>query len=641
MDLSTGDVVRRAVRAVRRTPRRAARAGAQLGRDRAPPTRRRSAGSSCRSPGSPATSSRRCSGRPASTPATPSAPTAPARSSSPTPARSLERSDAGLLSTAAWRSPDGELTYALEGAIFVTGAAVQWLRDGLQIVGSAAETEAIAATVESSEGVVFVPALTGLGAPHWDPHARGTILGITRGTTRAHLVRATLEAIAFEVRDVLATMPGAGLVTAARRRRRVAPTTCSAGSRPTSSASRSSGRGSSRPPASARRSWPGSASGSGTPPTTCARPGSSTAASSPTGATARAADAAYARWQDAVRPLAWRWADDCSPQPELRSRAPSGRRRGSVTAAAWAASASALGLLGLGQLLVGLLGLRLQLGELAAELVDLRLELEAAGLELLGRLAVACAAPLGLVDRLLAPRPAPPRPPRAPRAASSSPVRRAARAARAPRAAVGVAANPSASGSATAAATSTASTPVDDSAAVSSPLRTARAHSGSTIAAVSVASTWSATAWVTFTPSSSASARACWVTAEVSCRRCLVSARSSAPSIPSWASRRAGPDRDHLLDLRGLAAYEQVDDPGRHRRLLQLLDRGREVLVGLELLGLRVPRGRELLQRQRVELVGDLEQVGRSVIGRTPSPTGYGGHSAVCSRPVGVQPRCS
>jgi glycerol kinase len=122
---------------------------------------------------------------------------------------SLERSDAGLLSTAAWRSPDGELTYALEGAIFVTGAAVQWLRDGLQIVGSASETEAIAATVESSEGVVFVPALTGLGAPHWDPHARGTIVGLTRGTTRAHIVRATLEAIAFEVRDVLDTMPRA------------------------------------------------------------------------------------------------------------------------------------------------------------------------------------------------------------------------------------------------------------------------------------------------------------------------------------------------------------------------------------------------------------------------------------------------
>ena len=120
----------------------------------------------------------------------------------------IERSDAGLLSTAAWRSPDGELTYALEGAIFVTGAAVQWLRDGLQIVGSAAETAAIAATVPDSGDVVFVPALTGLGAPYWDPHARGTIVGITRGTTRGHLVRATLEAIAFEVRDVLETLPG-------------------------------------------------------------------------------------------------------------------------------------------------------------------------------------------------------------------------------------------------------------------------------------------------------------------------------------------------------------------------------------------------------------------------------------------------
>jgi glycerol kinase len=119
---------------------------------------------------------------------------------------SVARSDAGLLSTAAWRDPSGAITYALEGAIFVTGAAVQWLRDGLQIVGTAAETAAIAATVESTDGVVFVPALTGLGAPHWDPHARGTILGLTRGTTRAHLVRATLEAITYEVRDVIDTM---------------------------------------------------------------------------------------------------------------------------------------------------------------------------------------------------------------------------------------------------------------------------------------------------------------------------------------------------------------------------------------------------------------------------------------------------
>ncbi len=122
----------------------------------------------------------------------------------------IQRSDAGLLATAAWRSPDGALTYASEGAIFVTGAAVQWLRDGLQIVGSAAETEPIARTVPDTGGVVFVPALTGLGAPHWDPHARGLIVGITRGTTRAHLVRATLEAIAFEVRDVLDTMTAAG-----------------------------------------------------------------------------------------------------------------------------------------------------------------------------------------------------------------------------------------------------------------------------------------------------------------------------------------------------------------------------------------------------------------------------------------------
>ncbi len=120
----------------------------------------------------------------------------------------IRRSADGLLSTAAWRSPEGALTYANEGAIFVTGAAVQWLRDGLQIIGSADETQAIAGTVRDSAGVVFVPALTGLGAPHWDPHARGLIVGITRGTTRAHIVRATLEAIAFEVRDVLETMPG-------------------------------------------------------------------------------------------------------------------------------------------------------------------------------------------------------------------------------------------------------------------------------------------------------------------------------------------------------------------------------------------------------------------------------------------------
>lgn len=118
----------------------------------------------------------------------------------------LVRSRAGLLTTVAWKAPDGALTYALEGAIFVTGAAVQWLRDGLGLIDTAPQTEALAAGTPDSGGVVFVPALTGLGAPDWDPDARGTIFGITRGTTRAHLARATLEAIAFEVRDVVEAM---------------------------------------------------------------------------------------------------------------------------------------------------------------------------------------------------------------------------------------------------------------------------------------------------------------------------------------------------------------------------------------------------------------------------------------------------
>jgi glycerol kinase len=108
-----------------------------------------------------------------------------------------------LLTTVAWMHPDGSVDYALEGAVFVTGAAVQWLRDGLQILGSAPEVEGLARSVPDSGGVVFVPALAGLGAPHWDPDARGALLGITRGTTRAHVARATLDAIAFQVRDVV------------------------------------------------------------------------------------------------------------------------------------------------------------------------------------------------------------------------------------------------------------------------------------------------------------------------------------------------------------------------------------------------------------------------------------------------------
>ncbi|HEY3954776.1 MAG TPA: glycerol kinase [Streptosporangiaceae bacterium] len=114
-----------------------------------------------------------------------------------------------LLGTVAWMAPDGSLTYALEGSVFVTGAAVQWLRDGLGLLDNAAQSEALAGSVADSGGVVFVPALTGLGAPDWDPDARGAIFGITRGTTRAHLVRATLEAICFEVRDVCGVLASA------------------------------------------------------------------------------------------------------------------------------------------------------------------------------------------------------------------------------------------------------------------------------------------------------------------------------------------------------------------------------------------------------------------------------------------------
>src|SRR5919106_1104604 len=103
----------------------------------------------------------------------------------------------GLLTTVAWGLGDGAV-YALEAAVFVTGAAVQWLRDGLGLVAEAAETEGLAASLESNDGVYFVPALTGLGSPHWDPYARGTIVGLTRGSGRAHLARAALEAMAYQ-----------------------------------------------------------------------------------------------------------------------------------------------------------------------------------------------------------------------------------------------------------------------------------------------------------------------------------------------------------------------------------------------------------------------------------------------------------
>jgi glycerol kinase len=120
----------------------------------------------------------------------------------PTPAE-------GVLATAAC-GPRGEPAYALEGSVFIAGAAIQWLRDGLGIIGAAAESDALARSVPDTGGVHFVPAFVGLGTPHWDAEARGTITGITRGTSRAQLVRAALEAMAFSSADLLAAMAGAG-----------------------------------------------------------------------------------------------------------------------------------------------------------------------------------------------------------------------------------------------------------------------------------------------------------------------------------------------------------------------------------------------------------------------------------------------
>jgi glycerol kinase len=115
-------------------------------------------------------------------------------------------SQGGLLTTIAWQLGDQPTIYALEGSVFVAGAAIQWLRDELQLIRTAAESEAVAASVPDSNGVYVVPAFVGLGAPYWDSFARGTIVGLTRGSNRAHIVRATLESIAFQTRDVVEVM---------------------------------------------------------------------------------------------------------------------------------------------------------------------------------------------------------------------------------------------------------------------------------------------------------------------------------------------------------------------------------------------------------------------------------------------------
>ena len=116
------------------------------------------------------------------------------------------KSEGDLLTTIAWGIGDEPVEYALEGAIFITGAAVQWLRDGLGIIKNASETEELARSLDSNDDVYFVPALVGLGAPHWEPYARGTIVGLTRGTTKAHLARAALESMCYQTKDVVDSM---------------------------------------------------------------------------------------------------------------------------------------------------------------------------------------------------------------------------------------------------------------------------------------------------------------------------------------------------------------------------------------------------------------------------------------------------
>lgn len=119
----------------------------------------------------------------------------------------------GMLTTVAWDLGDGKPMYALEGAVFVTGAAVQWLRDGLGIISSSSEIGPLAESVPDSGGVFVVPAFTGLGSPWWDPYARGSIIGITRGTTRAHIARAVVDAMVYQTRDAIDAMTSAGGVT--------------------------------------------------------------------------------------------------------------------------------------------------------------------------------------------------------------------------------------------------------------------------------------------------------------------------------------------------------------------------------------------------------------------------------------------
>ena len=188
----------------------------------------------------------------------------------PTPPPPVE----GLLTTLAWdlgaHGGSSPVAYALEGAVFVTGAAVQWLRDGLGLIAESKDIGPLAASVPSTEGVYLVPAFTGLGSPYWDPYARGTITGLTKGTGAAHIARAVVEAMAFQVRDVVDAMTAGRRVSDRPSGWTAAPRlwTSSSSSRPIRSASPSSARPRPRPPPSGPPSWPAWPKGSGDPSTT-------------------------------------------------------------------------------------------------------------------------------------------------------------------------------------------------------------------------------------------------------------------------------------------------------------------------------------------------------------------------------------
>jgi glycerol kinase len=189
----------------------------------------------------------------------------------------------GLLSTVLWQLGPGQpVAYALEGSVFVAGAAVQWLRDGLRAIASSDAIEALVGEVTDTGGVYFVPAFVGLGAPHWDPHARGLLIGLTRGTGLPEIARATLESIAYQVLDVVDAMAadrGAHWRTSAWTAVRPGTTPC-CGSRRTCWACPWSGRASRRPPRGEPRRWRGSRWGSGTASTSSPPSARSTADSS-------------------------------------------------------------------------------------------------------------------------------------------------------------------------------------------------------------------------------------------------------------------------------------------------------------------------------------------------------------------------